>query len=117
MDHDGALPDHRSKAMVSPMPSVGEIVPVIGKVVAVGPSEEGDDATFQYLTIEQGDGSARHFAPVCALPELAGFLEKDTSGTFVFLSKPDGCRLCFAYSDLGPRGVDFDAVRGYLEQL
>ena len=53
MDHDGALPDHRSKAMVRPMRSVGEIVPIIGKVVAVSPSEEGDDAIFQYLTIEQ----------------------------------------------------------------
>jgi hypothetical protein len=99
------------------MPSDCEIVPVIGKVVAVSPSEEGDDAIFQYLTIEQKDGSARHFAPVCALPELAGFLEQDASGTFVFLKKLDGCRLCFAYSDLGPRGVDFDAVREYLEQI
>jgi hypothetical protein len=98
------------------MANSGEIVPVIGKVVAVSPSEEGDDAIFQYLTIEQKDGSARHFAPVCALPELAGFLEQDASGAFIFLKKPDGCRLCFAYSDLGPRGVDFDAVRGYLEQ-
>jgi hypothetical protein len=96
---------------------VCSIVPVIGKVVAVSPSEEGDDATFQYVAIEDGSGALRSFAAVCALPELAGFLQQDASGAFVFLSKPDGCRLCFAYSDLGPRGVDFDAVRGYLEQL
>jgi hypothetical protein len=100
------------------MPSVGEIIPVIGKVVAISPSVEGDDATFQYLTIEQEDGSARHLAPVCALPELAGFLQqKDASGAYIFLKSPDGYRLCFAYSDDGPRGVDFDAVRGYLEQV
>jgi hypothetical protein len=54
---------------------------------------------------------------VCALPELAGFLQQDASGAFIFLNVADGCRLCFAYSDDGPRGVDFDAVRGYLEQL
>jgi hypothetical protein len=97
------------------MPSDCEIVPVIGKVVAVSPSVEGDDATFQYVAIEDESGALRSFTPVHALPELAGFLEKDVSGAFVFLKKPDGCRLCFAYSDLGPRGVDFDAVRGYLE--
>jgi hypothetical protein len=98
------------------MANLGEIIPVIGKVVAISPSVEGDDATFQYVTIEREDGSARHFAPVCALPELAGFLEQDASGAFIFLNKPDGCRLCFAYSDDGPRACDFDAVRGYLEQ-
>jgi hypothetical protein len=98
------------------MANLGEIVPVIGKVVAVSPAVEGDDTTFQYVTIEQGDGTARHLAPVCSLPELAGFLRQDASGAYVFLNKPDGCRLCFAYSDDGPRGVDFDAVRGYLEE-
>jgi hypothetical protein len=97
------------------MPSDREIVPVIGKVVAVSPSVEGDDATFQYVAIEDESGALRSFAPVHALSELAGFLERDSSGAFVFLNKPDGFRLCFAYSDLGPRGVDFDAVRGYLE--
>jgi hypothetical protein len=91
------------------------VIPVIGKVVAVSPSVEGDDTTFQYVAIEDESGALRSFAPVCALPELAGFLEQDASGAFIFLSSPDGCRLCFAYSDLGPRAVDFDAVRGYLE--
>jgi hypothetical protein len=94
----------------------GEIVPVIGKVVAVSPSVEGDDTTFQYVAICDESGALRSFATVCALPELAGFLEQDASGAFVFLKGPDSCRLCFAYSDLGPRAVDFDAVRGYLEQ-
>jgi hypothetical protein len=84
--------------------------------VAVSPAVEGDDSTFQYVAIEDGSGALRSFAAVCALPELAGFLEQNTSGAFVFLNGPDSCRLCFAYSDLGPRGVDFDAVRGYLEQ-
>ena len=94
-----------------------EIVPVIGKIVAVSPSVEGDDATFQYVAIEDESGALRSFATVCALPELAGFLQQDASGAFIFLNQPDGCRLCFAYSDHGPRGVDFDAVRGYLECL
>ena len=95
----------------------GEIVPVIGKVVAVSPAVEGDDTSFQYVTIEREDGSARHFAPVCSLPELAGFLLlKDASGAYIFLKNPEGWRLCFAVSDDGPRGVDFDAVHGYLEE-
>jgi hypothetical protein len=71
----------------------GEIVPVIGKVVAVSSAVEGDDTTFQYVTIEREDGSARHFAAVCALPELAGFLQQDAGGAYVFLNKPDGCVL------------------------
>jgi hypothetical protein len=95
------------------MPS--EIVPVIGKIVAISPAVEGDDATFQYVAICDESGALRSFANVCALPELAGFLEPDASGAFIFLNEPNGCRLCFAYSDNGPRGVDFDAVRGYLE--
>jgi hypothetical protein len=94
----------------------GEIVPVIGKIVAISPSVEGDDTTFQYVAIEDESGALRSFAKVCALPELAGFLEQDASGAYVFLNRPDGYRLCFAYSDDGPRGVDFDAVRGYLEE-
>jgi hypothetical protein len=101
------------------MPSDCEIVPVIGKVVAVSPAVEGPGETdFQYVTIEREDGTARHFAPVRSLPDLAGFLLlKDASGAYIFLKGPDGWRLCFAISDDGPRGVDFDAVRGYLEGI
>jgi hypothetical protein len=44
-----------------------------------------------------------------------GFRDRMPAEAFVFLNKPDGCRLCFADSDEGPRAVDFDAVRGYLE--
>jgi hypothetical protein len=100
------------------MPSNREIAPVIGKVVAVSPTLEGPDETdFQYVAIEDASGALRSFAPVHTLPELAGFLQQDASGAYIFLNGPEGWRLCFAYSDDGPRGVDFDAVRGYLENL
>ena len=98
------------------MANPGGIVPVIGKIVAVSPAEEGDDTIFKYVAIEDEKGELRSFAPVCSLPELAGFLKLNDSGTYIFLNKPNGCRLCFAVSDDGPRGVDFDAVRGYLEE-
>jgi hypothetical protein len=52
---------------------------------------------------------------VHAIPELSGLVQPNASGAFIFLNKSDGCRLCFVYSDDGPRAVDFDAVRAYLE--
>jgi|ERR1043166_1012293 hypothetical protein len=93
----------------------GNVVSVIGKVVAVSPAVEGDDTTFRYVAICDQSGALRSFVPVCALPELAGFLQQDASGAFIFLNGPE-CRLCFAYSDDGPRGVDFDALRGFIEE-
>jgi hypothetical protein len=65
----------------------GEIVPVIRKIVAVSPSVEDDDATFQYVAICDESGALRSFAAVCALPELAGFLQQDASGAFIFLNE------------------------------
>jgi hypothetical protein len=95
----------------------GELVPVIGTVVAVGPLElDPHDTRYRYVVIEREDGTAQHFAPVHALPELSGLVRPDANAAFIFLKGPDGWRLCFIYSDDGPRAVDFDAVRGYLEQ-
>jgi hypothetical protein len=91
-------------------------VPVIGKVVAVSPVElEPYDTTYRNVVIRDGSGALRDFARVRAIPELSGLVQPDASGAFLFLKGPDGCRLCFIYSDAGPRAVDFDAVRGCLE--
>jgi hypothetical protein len=93
-----------------------EMIPIVGKVVAVGPVELGDDTTYIYITIERDDGSARHFETVRALPELSGLVERDTAGTFVFLNSPNECRLAFVYRDHGARQADCEAMNAYFDE-
>jgi len=94
------------------------MVPIIGEVVEVGPVELADhDTTYSYVAIRDESGALQKFAMVHAIPELSGLVQPDASGTFLFLNGPDGCRLCFIYSDNGPRAVDFEAVREYLERF
>jgi hypothetical protein len=92
------------------------MIPVVGKVVAVGPCELGDDTTYTYITIERDDGTARHFETVHALPELSGLVERDKAGTFVFLSSPKECRLAFVYRDHGARQADCEAMNAYFDE-
>ena len=76
-----------------------------GKVrnVELGP----EDASHAYIVIEREDGTARHFGKVLAIPAVAGLIERDVAGTFLFLTDgTDECRLLFAYTETGARGVD-----------
>jgi len=94
-----------------------ELIPLVGKVVAVGPDENAPDGTtYSYITIERQDGTARHFATVCAIYEVAGLVERDAAGTFVFLVGPDECRLCFVYRDTGARHADCEALHVYFDE-
>lgn len=93
------------------------MVPVIGTVVEVGPEEAGpEDTTFSHILIRQEDGQLREFAKVHALYEVAGLVEPEGGGTFVFLERADECRLAFVYRDSGARAVDFDAILFYFHQ-
>jgi hypothetical protein len=92
------------------------IIPLNGKVVAVGPDENAPDhTTYSYITIEQQDGTARHFAMVRAIYEVAGLIERDVAGTFVFLESPGECRLSYVYCDSGARAADLEALHAYYE--
>jgi hypothetical protein len=94
-----------------------ELIPLVGKAVAVGPDENGQDGTtYSYITIEREDGTARHFATVQAIYEVAGLVERDAVGTFVFLTDPDECRLCFVYRDTGARHADCEALHLYFDE-
>jgi hypothetical protein len=94
-----------------------EIVPIVGKVVAVGPVELApDDTTYRYITLEKEDGTARHFAMVRAIHEVSGLIETNAAGTFVFLDGPDECRLIFVYRDTGARHADCEALNFYFDQ-
>lgn len=93
------------------------MIPIIGIIVAVGPIEFApEDAIYQYIVIRKEDGTCRDFAAVYAIPALAGLIERDAAGTFVFLDEPNECRLLFFYRDDGARAVDYDAVHAYLDR-
>jgi hypothetical protein len=93
------------------------MIPVIGKVVAVGPVELAPhDTTYQYVVILKKDGTCRDFADVCAIPVLSGLLQRDAAGTFVFCESPDECRLSFVYRDDGVSQVDYEALQVYFDQ-
>jgi hypothetical protein len=95
-----------------------EMVPVNGTVVAVGPVELAPyDTTYQYVVIRQEDGTVRDFAPVHAIPEVSGLVERNAGGSFLFWDRPDGCRLSFFYRDDGARAVDFDAILLFLDTI
>jgi hypothetical protein len=93
------------------------MVPVTGTVVEVGPVKLAPyDTTYQYVAIRDETGALRKFTTVRAVPELSGLVERDAIGIFLFWDGPTECRLCFVYRADGPRDVDFEAVREYLEQ-
>jgi hypothetical protein len=68
-----------------------------------------------YNVIRKEDGTCRDFAEVCAIPALSAIVQRDASGTFVFLDAPDECRLSFVYRDDGARAVDYEAVHFYFD--
>jgi hypothetical protein len=93
------------------------MVPVNGTVVEVAPVVlDTHDTSYESVVIRKEDGTFQEFEDLHAIPELSGFVQPKASGMFLFLNRPKGWRLAFFYSDDGPRAVDFDAMREYLEQ-
>jgi hypothetical protein len=92
------------------------LVPVNGTVVEVGPDEAApEDTTFSRVVIRQEDGKLREFVAVRAIYAVAGLVERDGIGTFVFCNRPAECRLVFVYRDTGARAADCDALYIHFE--
>ena len=91
---------------------------VIGTVTMVGPVTVDDgDTTYQHLVIREKGGRIRHLTIVRAVAELAALIEQHAIGIFLFWEQEPGeRRLCYVYRADGPRQVDFQAVREYLER-
>src|SRR4029077_16980679 len=90
---------------------------ITGTVVEVAPVVlDTHDTSYESVVIRREDGGFQEFEDLHAIPELSGFVQPKASGTFLFLSMPNGWRLAFFYSDDGPRAVDFDAMREHLEE-
>jgi hypothetical protein len=99
------------------MPKLCGMLPVIGTIVAIGPTAADDgDTTYQHLAIREKGGRMRHFTIVRAIADLAALIEPHAIGIFLFWEQELGeRRLCYVYRADGPRQVDFEAVRAYLE--
>ena len=105
------------RSMDQDHPQLEAMVPVTGTVVDVGPVELAPcDTIYHHIVIRDDAGVLREFTMVNAVPELSGLVQRDASGTFLFWKGQTDCRLAFVYRDDGPRDVDFEAVREYLEQ-
>ena len=94
------------------------MLPIIGTIAVVGPATADDgDTTYQYLVIHEKGGRMRHLTIVRAIAEIAEIIERDAIGIFLFWEQGLGeRRLCYVYRADGPRQVDFEAVRAYIEQ-
>ena len=95
-----------------------DIIPITGTVVDVAPDVNGDDVMYPHVVIRRkADGTLQEFINVYAVFEVAGLIDLNASGHFIFWQRADECRLAFFYSDTGARAVDYGVVREYLEAL
>jgi hypothetical protein len=92
---------------------------VAGTVTMVGPITVNDgDTTYQHLVIREKGGRMRHLTIVRAIADIAALIEQHAIGIFLFWEQELGVRrLCYVYRADGPRQVDFEAVRTYLEEI
>ena len=93
------------------------IFPVIGTVRAVGPNTADNGGfLYEYIEIcEQGSGT-RRLTVVRAIEALAGLIEQHVIGLFLFWERQGERWLwCVDRAD-GPRQVDFEAIRAYVQQ-
>ena len=94
------------------------LIAINGTVTEIGPEEAApEETTLSHVIIRQEDGRVRKFAPVRAIYEVAGLVEAEGGGNFVFLDGPTECRLAFVYRDTGARAVDSEALHFYFDAL
>jgi hypothetical protein len=93
------------------------IIPVIGTITAIGPNDlDKGGVLYRYIDISEQGGGVRRLTIVRAVEELASLVEKDAVGTFLFSERQGERRLwCVDRAD-GPKQVDFDAMRAYVQQ-
>jgi hypothetical protein len=93
------------------------ILPVIGTITAIGPNDlDKGVVLYRYIEICEKGGRARRLTIVRAVETLAALIEKHAIGIFVFWER-EGERLlwCVDRAD-GPKQVDFEAIRAYVQQ-
>ena len=99
--------------MINPCP----VFPIIGTVTAVGPNMlDKGGVLYRYIEISEQGGRVRRLTIVRAVEALAAPIEQHAIGMFLFWERDGERRLwCVDRAD-GPRHVDFEAMRAYIQQ-
>jgi hypothetical protein len=93
------------------------VFPVIGTITAVGPSMlDKGGVLYRYIEISETGGRVRRVTIVRAVEDLAALIEQHAIGLFLFWERQGERRLwCVDRAD-GPKQVDFEAIRAYVQQ-
>ncbi|HEV2955532.1 MAG TPA: hypothetical protein VGX95_05400 [Xanthobacteraceae bacterium] len=93
------------------------LFPVVGTISAVGPSvPDKGGILYRYIEIREKGGRVRRLTIVRAVEELASLIEQHAIGMFLFWERQGERRLwCVDRAD-GPKQVDFEAMRAYVQQ-
>jgi hypothetical protein len=93
------------------------VFPVVGAITAVGPSRlDKGGVLYRYIEISEKGGRVRRLTIVRAVEALASLIEQHAVGMFLFWEREGERRLwCVDRAD-GPKQVDFEAMRAYVQQ-
>ena len=99
--------------MMKPCP----VFPVVGTITAVGPSMlDKGGVLYRYIEFYEKGGRVRRLTIVRAVEELAALIEQHAIGMFLFWERQGERRLwCVDRAD-GPKQIDFEAIRAYVQQ-
>jgi hypothetical protein len=93
------------------------IIPVIGTITAIGPNNlDKGRVLYRYIEICEKGGRTRRLTIVRAVEVLASLIEQHAIGMFLFWERQGERWLwCVDRAD-GPKQVDFEAMRAYVQQ-
>ena len=93
------------------------IIPIIGTITAIGPNNlDKGGVLYRYIEICEKGGRIRRLTIVRAVEALSALIEPHAVGMFLFWERQGERFLwCVDRAD-GPRQVDFEAVRAYVQQ-
>jgi hypothetical protein len=93
------------------------IIAIIGTITAVGPNNlDKGGVLYRYIEISEKGGRVRRLTIVRAVETLAALIEQHAIGMFLFWERQGERWLwCVDRAD-GPRQVDFEAIRAYVQQ-
>jgi hypothetical protein len=93
------------------------IIAIIGTITAVGPNNlDKGGVLYRYIEISEKGGRVRRLTIVRAVEALAALIEQHAIGMFLFWEREGERWLwCVDRAD-GPRQVDFEAIRAYVQQ-
>ena len=99
--------------MMQPCP----IIPIIGTITAIGPNNlDKGGVLYRYIEICEKGGRIRRLTIVRAVEALSALIEQLAVGMFLFWERQGERFLwCVDRAD-GPRQVDFEAIRAYVQQ-